>query len=45
MKDVMGVIYTTKDDIALRELTASRAVAALPWWGATASSTSCSAAW
>lgn len=30
MKDVMGVIYTTKDDIALRELTASRAVAALP---------------
>ena len=30
MKDVMGVIYTTKDDIAFRELTASRAVAALP---------------
>ncbi|MEF9894176.1 MAG: glucose-1-phosphate adenylyltransferase subunit GlgD [Clostridia bacterium] len=30
MKDVMGLIYTTKDDIALRELTISRAVAALP---------------
>ncbi len=30
MKDVMGIIYTTKDDIALRELTASRAVGALP---------------
>lgn len=30
MKDVMGIIYTTKDDFALRELTASRAVAALP---------------
>lgn len=30
MKDVMGIIYTTKDDVALRELTASRAVAALP---------------
>ena len=30
MKDVMGVIYTTKDDFALRELTSQRAVAALP---------------
>ena len=30
MKNVMGLIYTTKNDIALRELTASRAVAALP---------------
>lgn len=30
MKSVMGIIYTTKDDIAMRELTASRAVAALP---------------
>lgn len=30
MKDVMGVIYTTKDDLSLRELTSQRAVAALP---------------
>lgn len=30
MKDVMGIIYTTKDDITMRELTNSRAVAALP---------------
>ena len=30
MKSVMGIIYTTKDDIAMRELTATRAVAALP---------------
>ena len=30
MKDVMGIIYTTKDDITMRELTATRAVAALP---------------
>ena len=30
MKDVMGLIYTSKNDTSLRELTASRAVAALP---------------
>jgi glucose-1-phosphate adenylyltransferase len=30
MKDVMGIIYTSKDDINMRELTTSRAVAALP---------------
>jgi glucose-1-phosphate adenylyltransferase len=30
MKDVMGIIYTSKDDINMRELTSSRAVAALP---------------
>ncbi|MBR2570709.1 MAG: glucose-1-phosphate adenylyltransferase subunit GlgD [Clostridia bacterium] len=30
MKDVMGVVYTTKNDFSLRELTASRAVSALP---------------
>ena len=30
MKDVMGIIYTTKDDIAMRELTAARPVASLP---------------
>ncbi|NLG25109.1 MAG: glucose-1-phosphate adenylyltransferase subunit GlgD [Clostridiales bacterium] len=30
MRDVMGIIYTTKDDMSLRELTVSRAVAALP---------------
>lgn len=30
MKDTMGIIYTTKDDHTLRELTSQRAVAALP---------------
>lgn len=30
MKDVMGIIYTSKDDYNMRELTSSRAVAALP---------------
>ncbi len=30
MNDVMGVVYTTKDDLSLRELTSQRAVAALP---------------
>ena len=30
MKDVMGLIYTAKNETSLRELTASRAVAALP---------------
>ena len=30
MKDAMGIIYTTKDDLSLRELTSQRAVAALP---------------
>lgn len=30
MKDVMGLIYTSKNEITLRELTVSRAVAALP---------------
>ena len=30
MKNLMGIIYTTKDDLTLREMTASRAVAALP---------------
>ena len=30
MKDAMGIIYTTKDDLSLRELTTQRAVAALP---------------
>lgn len=30
MKNVMGVIYTTKDDIVMRELTNHRAIAALP---------------
>lgn len=30
MSDVMGIIYTSKDDFKLRELTAYRAVAALP---------------
>ncbi len=30
MKNVMGIIYTTKDDIAMRELSTTRAVAALP---------------
>ncbi len=30
MYDVMGVVYTTKDNLNLRELTTNRAVAALP---------------
>ncbi len=30
MKNLMGIVYTTKDDLTLREMTASRAVAALP---------------
>ncbi|NLD59407.1 MAG: glucose-1-phosphate adenylyltransferase subunit GlgD [Clostridiales bacterium] len=30
MKDIMGIIFTTKDDLSLRELTSARAVAALP---------------
>ncbi len=30
MKDAMGIIYTSKDDLSLRELTSHRAVAALP---------------
>ena len=30
MRDLMGVIYTSKNDLTLRELTASRAIAALP---------------
>jgi len=30
MRDVMGIIYTSKNDLALRELTMSRAVGALP---------------
>ncbi|MDL2206278.1 glucose-1-phosphate adenylyltransferase subunit GlgD [Eubacteriales bacterium OttesenSCG-928-N13] len=30
MKNVMGLIYTTKNDITMRELTSTRAVAALP---------------
>ena len=30
MNDVMGIVYTTKDDLNLRELTVNRAVAALP---------------
>jgi ADP-glucose pyrophosphorylase len=30
MKDVMGVIFTSKDDYNMRELTSSRAVSALP---------------
>ncbi len=30
MKDVMGILYTSKDELSLRELTAHRAVAALP---------------
>lgn len=30
MKDLMGIIYTSKNDLTLRELTVSRAVAALP---------------
>ncbi|MBQ9856893.1 MAG: glucose-1-phosphate adenylyltransferase subunit GlgD [Clostridia bacterium] len=30
MKDVMGILYTSKDELSLRELTAPRSVAALP---------------
>lgn len=30
MKEAMGIIYTTKDDLSLRELTTHRSVAALP---------------
>ena len=30
MKDAMGIIYTAKDDLSLRELTSQRSVAALP---------------
>ena len=30
MKDVMGIVYTSKDDLTLRELTSQRAVAAVP---------------
>ena len=30
MKDVMGIIYTSRDELSLRELTANRSVAALP---------------
>lgn len=30
MKDVMGIIYTSKEDVSMRELTASRAISALP---------------
>ena len=30
MKDVMGLIYTSRNDLRLRELTMSRAIAALP---------------
>ena len=30
MKSVMGIIYTNKDDLSLRELTSQRSVAALP---------------
>ena len=33
MINTMGIIYTTKDDLTLREMTASRAVAALPGAG------------
>ncbi len=33
MTDIMGIIYTTKDDLSLRELTSTRAVAALPLAG------------
>ena len=29
MKNVMGIIYTNKDDLSLRELTSQRSVAAL----------------
>ena len=30
MYDVMGIVYTSKDNLNLRELTTNRAVAALP---------------
>ncbi len=30
MNDVMGIVYTSKDDLTLRELTTQRAVAAIP---------------
>ena len=30
MNDVMGIIYTSKDDLTMRELTSQRAVAAIP---------------
>ena len=30
MNDVMGIVYTSKDNLNLRELTTNRAVAALP---------------
>ena len=30
MNDVMGIVYTSKDDLNLRELTSQRAVAAIP---------------
>ena len=30
MKDALGIIYTSKDDLSLRELTAHRSIAALP---------------
>ena len=30
MNDVMGIVYTSKDDLTLRELTSQRAVAAAP---------------
>ena len=33
MKDVMGVIYTGENDARLRELTMTRAIAALPVLG------------
>ena len=33
MKSVMGIIYTNKDDLSLRELTSQRSVAALPLAG------------
>ena len=33
MKNVMGIIYTNKDDLSLRELTSQRSVAALPLAG------------
>ena len=45
MKSVMGIIYTNKDDLSLRELTSQRSVAALPLAAATAWWTSFSPAW
>ena len=30
MKDVMGILYTSRSELSLRELTANRSVAALP---------------